>query len=314
MIANELARLFDTLRALMTEYDDYLRRSEYNTRVLLIDPVLRKLGWNVENPKLITMERELARPKGLRADYVLLEHGTPVAIMEAKSFGKDLRDGRFLDQAVEYAGYAGVQLFILTNGNLWQLYRWDQGVAVRTLQPEMEFDIQSGNSTDSAQTALALRQPNLDFGQPVDSLPDPILRSVRPSVRPSSSPPEESPWHPISKFLTSSVSKKRQPAWMKFPDGVVKPFVKPGWIGVPFNLVRWLIATDRLCRNRLPVKRANGKALIVDSPIGKPRAVCTGFYMNRGRGSQTHLSDALDLMRQFGIDPATVFLNFGDNS
>ena len=33
--------------------------------------------------------------------------------------------------------------------------------------------------------------------------------------------------------------------------------------------------------------------------------------MNRGRGSQAHFSDALDLMRQFEIDPATVFVNFG---
>ena len=298
----------------MTEHDDYLRRSEYNTRILLIDPVLRKLGWDVENPKLVRMEVELARPAGLRADYVLLEHGAPVAIVEAKSFGRGLNDSRFLNQAVEYTDYAGAQLFVLTDGTLWQLYRRDQGAAARTLQPEMEFDIQSGNSTDLAKAALALRQPNLDFGQPIDSVPNPILRSVRPSARSSSSPPEGSPWHPISKFLTSSVSKKRQPAWMKFPDGFVKPFVKPGWVGVPFNLVRWLVDTRRLSRHHLPVKRANGRALIVDSPIGKPRAVETGFYMNRGRGSQAHFSDALDLMRQFEIDPATVFVNFGNDS
>lgn len=314
MIINKLARLFDILKTRMERYDDYLRRSEYNTRILLIDPVLRKLGWDVEDPELVKMEVELARPKGLRADYVLLEHDTPVAIVEAKSFGRDLKDSRFLNQAVEYAGYAGVQLFVLTNGNLWQLYRRDQDVASRTLQPAIEFDIRYGNSTDLPKTALALRQPNLDFGQQIDSIPNSLLRNVHPSTQSSSSPPEGSPWHPISKFLTSSISKKRQPAWMKFPDGVVEPFVKPGWVGVPFNLVRWLVDTRRLSKHHLPVKRANGKALIVDSPIGKPRAVKTGFYMNRGRGSRAHFSDALDLMRQFKIDPATVFVNFGDSS
>ena len=143
-IMTGLARLFDILKTRMTEHDDYLRRSEYNTRILLIDPVLRKLGWDVEDPELVRMEVELARPGGLRADYVLLERDTPVAIVEAKSFGRDLRDGRFLGQAVEYAGHAGVQLFVMTDGNIWQLYGRGRGrSSSRPSQPEMKFNIQS---------------------------------------------------------------------------------------------------------------------------------------------------------------------------
>ena len=300
----------------MTEHDDYLRRSEYNTRILLIDPVLRKLGWDVEEPELVQMEVELARPKGLRADYVLLEHGEYVAIVEAKSFGKDLRDGH--GQAVEYAGYADVPLFVLTDGNLWQLYRRGRGRgSSKPSQMEMEFDIQSSNSTDSAKTALVLRQPSFDLGQPIDSAPNPIFkinqsnkRRARPSAQSSSSLPEGSSWCSVSEL---SFAGQQGPKYIKFPDGIEMKFVRPGWIGVPFNLVRWLVNTGQLRKHCLPVKRDNGELLIVASRngIAKPRAVCAGFYMNRKRSSQEHFSDALDLMRQFEIDPTKVFVNFG---
>ena len=312
-IVTELARLFDILKTRMTEHDDYLRRSEYNTRILLIDPVLRKLGWDVEEPELVQMEVELARPKGLRADYVLLEHGEYVAIVEAKSFGRDLRDGR--GQAVEYAGYADVPLFVLTDGNLWQLYRRGRGRGSSKPFRIMEFDIQFSNSTDLAKTALVLRQPSFDLGQPIDSAPNPIFkinqstkRRARPSAPSSSSLPEGSPWCPVSEL---SFAGQQGPKYIKFPDGIEMKFVRPGWIGVPFNLVRWLVDTGQLHKHCLPVKRDNGELLIVASPIGKPRPVRPGFYMNQNRSSQAHFSDALDLMRQFEIDPTKVFVNFG---
>ena len=308
--------MFDSLRTRMAEHDDYLRRSEYSTRILLIDPVLRKLGWNVEDPELVRLEVELARPRGLRADYVLLERGAPVAIVEAKSFGRDLRGGRFLGQAVEYAGYAGVQLFVITDGNIWQLYGRGRGrSSSRPSQLEMEFDIQSSNSTDLAKTVLALRQPNLDLSQPIHSAPNPLFkinqstkRRARPPARSFSSSPEKSPWYPVSEL---SVVDQQRPTCIKFPDGIEMKFVRPGWIGVPFNLVRWLVDTGRLRPHCLPIKRGNGDLLITASPIGNPREVRKGLYMDRSQGSRAHLSDALDLMRQFEIDPTKVFVNFG---
>ena len=321
MVANELARLFDTLRARMMEYDDYLRRSEYNTRILLIDPVLRKLGWDVEDPELVRMEVELARPKGLRADYVLLEHDVPVAIVEAKSFGRGLEDDRFLNQAAQYAGYAGVSFFVLTDGNIWRLYRISSGKAVRDLQPEIEFYTQSNNSANWAKMALALRRPSLDLGRPTDHKSNLIFRvnqsterNTRPAARASSPPPERSLWCPISELSIDDY--EQGPSWIRFPDRVELEFVRPGWIGVPFNIARWLVDTGQLCNRHLPVK-LKGKMLISATSLSfgsKPREVRPGFWMNRQQKSDAHLYNAVGLLQRFGIDPATVFINFGDLS
>ena len=318
-VVSDLEKLFDDIGTLCTQHDDYMRRNEYRTRICLIDPVLRMLGWNVESPEMVELELELTRPEGKRADYALKVKDRYVAIVEAKSFSSNLESKSTLQQAYRYALGAGVQHFVLTDGNRWKLYGLNQDVPVKKLQPSVEFDINSDKSSDLAIKALSLRHPKLVLGQKESraskltfKTPTSDSKGGRPSMKASKSPPKGSRWHPISKLSVGN--QECPPAWIKFPDKTVMSFVRPGWIGVPFNLVRWLVDTRRLHRHHLPVKRDNGKALIVDSPIGNPREVRKGFYMNRGRGSQAHFSDALDLMQQFKINPATVSVNFGDNS
>lgn len=314
-IVAELASLFERIRTQFTDRDDYMRRNEYRTRICLIDPVLRMLGWDVESPELVELEVELARPEGKRADYALKVEGRYIAIVEAKSFDSDLESKRTQKQAHRYACGAGAQHFVLTDGKRWKLYSLNRDTPVENLRPKIELDISSDDLMDLATTALALRRPGLNVGRKLAHVPAPIFEiseSDSKGVRPPTQvqfPPKGTTWYPISKV--SVERRERPPAWIKFPDGAVMPFVRPGWIGVPFNLVRWLVDTGRLHKYRLPVKRNNGKLLIAASPIGDLREVREGFYMNRGRGSQAHFGDALDLMRQFEIDPTQVFVNFG---
>ena len=244
----------------------------------------------------------------------------PAARLSIVGAGKakpyQVRDGRFLGQAVEYAGYAGVQLFVITDGNIWQLYGRGRGrSSSRPSQLEIEFNIQSGESTDSAKKALALRQPNLDLDQTINGAPNPIFkitrsskRSSRPSPQSFSSFPEGSPWCLVSEL---SVAGQQRPTCIKFPDGTEMKFVRPGWIGIPFNIARWLIATGQLCSQHLPVK-LNDEVLISDTSFGpKPRTVCPGFWMNRRPSPDAPLRHAFGLLRRFDINPAKVFVNFG---
>ena len=54
------------------------------TRAALIDPLLRELGWDTENPALVMPEYRLGRGY---ADYALLKDGKPVMMVEAKKLG-----------------------------------------------------------------------------------------------------------------------------------------------------------------------------------------------------------------------------------
>ena len=316
-VVSDLEKLFDHIRTLCTQHDDYMRRNEYRTRICLIDPVLRMLGWDVESPEMVELELELARPEGKRADYVLKVKGQYVAIVEAKSFGSDLESKSVLKQAYRYARGANVQHFVLTNGNQWKLYSLNQGVSVERLQPDIEFDVSSDNSSDLVIKALSLRQPGLVLGRKWSRASNPIFRistsnskGDQSPIKASKSPPKGSVWHPISKL---SVGKhKRPPAWIKFPDDVVMSFVRPGWIGVPFNVTRWMIDTGQLCNRHLPVK-LNGKVLVSPTSFrSQPREVRPRFWMKRQQRSDAHLRNAVGLLQRFGIDSATVFVNFGD--
>lgn len=318
-IVNDLEKLFDRIKTLFKQNDDYMRRNEYRTRVCLIDPVLRMLGWDVEAPELVEMEVELARSEGKRADYVLKVQGKYVAIVEAKSFGSDLESKSTLKQGYRYARGANVQHFVLTNGNQWKLYSLNQGVSVERLQTDIEFDVSSDNSSNLVIKALSLRQPGLVLGRKWSRASKPIFKTLasdpkgtRSPIKASKSPPKGSLWHPISELSVGN--HKRPPAWVKFPDTVVMSFVRPGWIGVPFNVARWLVDTGQLCNRHLPVK-LNGKGLVFPTSFSsKPREVRPGFWMNRQQISATHLDNAVGLLQRFGIDPATVSVNFGDNS
>ena len=92
------------------------------------------------------------------------------------------------------------------------------------------------------------------------------------------------------------------------------PFVRPGWIGVPFNVARRLVDTGQLYSRHLPVK-LNGKVLIAATKTSfssKPREVRPGFWMDQQQRANVHLSNAVGLLKRFDIDPATVFVNFGN--
>ncbi len=63
-----------------------LENSEAQTRIVLIDPVLRAVGWDTSNPAMVRSEYGA---NGGRADYALLnpETESPLIIVEAKKLG-----------------------------------------------------------------------------------------------------------------------------------------------------------------------------------------------------------------------------------
>ena len=89
MILESLLELVETLKARIDTHGDQLRQSEALTRYALIDPLLRELGWDTEDPKLVRPEYPLRTEytQSTRfADYALLE-GTqdkPAMMVEAK--------------------------------------------------------------------------------------------------------------------------------------------------------------------------------------------------------------------------------------
>ena len=97
------------------------RLNEENTKATLIEPVLRALGWDVEDFDEVQREFRI-RKRDKPADYVLLTDRRPRLLIEAKGLGEDLANRNWANQIMGYASVAGVQWIVLTNGNEYRIY------------------------------------------------------------------------------------------------------------------------------------------------------------------------------------------------
>ena len=102
---------------------------EQNTKAGLIAPVLRSLGWDIEDLREVHMEYK-PRASDKPVDYALLLNGQPRMFVEAKALGQNLDDRRWANQIMGYAAVAGVQWVVLTNGDEYRIYNAHAGVPV----------------------------------------------------------------------------------------------------------------------------------------------------------------------------------------
>ena len=111
MPLESLLELVETLRGRIDEHGAALRLSEALTRAALIDPLLRELGWDTEDPALVMPEYRLGRGY---ADYALLNDGRPLIMVEAKKLGTPLQDAA--SQGIGYCIEDGIGYFAVTDG------------------------------------------------------------------------------------------------------------------------------------------------------------------------------------------------------
>ena len=109
------------VRARIEKYRGRRSINEENTKAILIEPVLRALGWDVEDLDEVAREYKFKR-RDKPVDYALLELRQPRLLIEAKALNEDLDDRRWVSQVIGYAAVAGIEWAVLTNGDEYRLY------------------------------------------------------------------------------------------------------------------------------------------------------------------------------------------------
>ena len=100
-----------------------LSTNELHTRYTMVDPIVRALGWDTEDPFQVRVEY-LSRT-GPRIDYALFNRaGQAVILIEAKDLSQDT--GRYGRQLADYLGKfhhrgESPSVGVLTNGRHWSL-------------------------------------------------------------------------------------------------------------------------------------------------------------------------------------------------
>ncbi len=159
MPLENLLTLVKKLRERIDSHGDALRKSEALTRYVLIDPLLRELGWDTEDPALV--KPEYGSGRGF-ADYALFSNNGPIMMLEAKKLDESLVGAR--RQAVDYAmDETGIKTRYLsvTDGACWEIYDTNKPVSDMLAA---SFDLKSPSAADTCLKALALWRPSVISG------------------------------------------------------------------------------------------------------------------------------------------------------
>ena len=313
MPLDDLVSVIETLQQRIKDHGDSLRQNETRTRMALIDPLLRALGWDVADPGVVTPEYDVS---GQRADYALLNNsGSPATFVEAKKLGESLIPHRM--QMVNYANMSGVPYAGLTDGNNWEMYVvFDQ----KPLDQRRILDLSITN-TPAHQCALQLLllwRPNLAAGQPV-AANEPVFK-VGSEEEPSNddesvqlTPPSEEHWTSLAEL--QSVTNMTPPSTVRLPDGDERSIER--WWNVPFEIAEWHIKTGRLKSDSCPIKIGTTRYLVSASPnhsngtpFNQARQLSQGLFLDTPYDANGLLNGAKFLIEHCGGDLGTVWLKF----
>ncbi len=87
MLLAPLTETMGLVRDRIQEFEREFSNNELQTRLSLVDPVLKALGWDPQNPSVVRVEFPVRqRNRNTKADYALLDSmQAPIAFVEAKS-------------------------------------------------------------------------------------------------------------------------------------------------------------------------------------------------------------------------------------
>ena len=161
MALDDLKEVIEKLQGIIKTHHNYLFGKERRTRQVLIDPLLKALGWDVSDPGAVYLEHN-------KMDYALMLNARPVAMIEAKPLGKSL-PRKVITQAITYAVENNILYIIVANGDRWEMY---EVLKPGTLEDKklMVFQLSEHLSQECALQALRIWKPNLTSGSPKEAM------------------------------------------------------------------------------------------------------------------------------------------------
>ena len=318
MALDDLQGIIKKLQDMIETHRSYLSGHETRTRQVLIDPLLRELGWDVSDPDAVELEYWV---KQQRADYALMSNAQPVAVIEAKRLGSDLEDDEMM-QVLNYANLAGIDYMIATDGDRWEMYEvFKRGALEERLL--MRFRLSQQPAHENALQALAMWRPNLASDGPPSEAQEPVLVSPNPPpVQPSSKtdgqqeqqPPNDSP--PDFGECYSLTSERRyplhtKPIRLKIGTDIEKPVKR--WKDVIHEVVAWLIDKEMLKDNHCPIKIKERTFVGYEAvnhdgtPFKDPRQLPKGLILQRRLGRPWDQWERLrELLDQLQVDTSAI--------
>ncbi len=301
MALGNLQSAIEKLQKTIEAHRGYLTENETRTRQVLIDPLLRKLGWDVSNPNIVQLEY---RVQEQWADYVLMSKGKPVAVVEAKRLRSDLGDDQIM-QALNYANADGIPYMIIANGDTWEMY---DVFKPATLEERllMKLELSQQPARKNAEQALAMRKPNLTAKEPVFKRPK---RASKRNKSPKPSKPLGRKWYSFDS--DEWYPQHTKPSELRIGNHPGKGVTH--WLDVVHEIVTWLIDEGMLSDNDCPIEIGkwpfiSRKAVNPDgTPFDNPQELPNSLILQRGGlTTEQQFSRLRKLLIQFDVPLSTI--------
>jgi len=143
----------------MKKYRDLYEQNEMAVRDQIVNPTLKGLGWNPENPEEV--QPNIYTEEGV-PDYSLMNNANKVLFIEAKKLSVDIEQKEVMRQLAKYCFGEGMKYGVLTNGAIWILFRAFQEGTKMTERIVWKTDIESDERTASIRRLNTISKNNIE--------------------------------------------------------------------------------------------------------------------------------------------------------
>ena len=260
-LLSDLVKLVESLRAKINNESGI--NNEAITRYALIDPVLRGLGWDTEDPNVVVPEYNT--DVGM-ADYALFtDKGVPTVIIEAKKLGAPLESAA--EQGIHYCMGKGIEYFAVTDGCMWRVYETHKRAPTHEKLIQ-QFDINHMKPAEVCVNMLVLWRRNMsmqDAAVPKTSHAQHTYGQSAPrgGMKSTASSPAQASWKSLSNLTYAKGDSS--PSQMKFPDGTTENI--RSWVDVLVKTATWLIEGNHITKDSCPIKGGREWFLVATKAI-----------------------------------------------
>ena len=301
-VIRRIAKVVDLLDKRTKERGRYLRGQggrETRTRALLIDPLLRALGWDIEDPDQVQLEFRL---KNGVPDYALIKDGLPVGLVEAKGLGENL-NAKDPGQIMKYAmdpQCQSVSLIAFTNGDEWVFFRESGGWTADSAK------ITSGQSAFTALDLVSCLDPS-----GLTHRKDAVVEPTNDDEAEHASDDGER-WYSLTSDLPDT-----QPAGLRFEDGSEYELPSHNWRQAYLQVAKHLVSVGKIHRGNVPISLTRTEKYAVHSEAVHPNGdafsdaadIGEGFWIDRPN-THSSLRYSLRLLNHCGVNPDRVMIRF----
>lgn len=331
-LTEAIARVKERIR----NYRSLYEQNEMATRNQVVDPILRALGWDTEDPAKV--QPNVATEEGV-PDYTLFLDGRKVLFIEAKKMSVDVGDQRVLSQLARYCFGEGMSYGLLTNGVVWILFRAFQEGTTMSERVVWRADLEHDNmdtlvrkldtvSTENVGTIDRLLKKLGILDEVWQSLlddPKTLAKGIAPlfqTLTKDAHPDFELSLEEIEDFvrerLNEVLSEVGEPSAGE--DGGDNPpsprtmrigrdsFPIRNWYEVLVNTAEWLIRKGKLQKEQCPVVSGHKRYLVNTEPKHRygdafraPRKLSNGLYIETHYSASGCIFNARKLLEHCGF-------------